>query len=134
VRILIPLVCSVALTACTGRDERTLPLDLPRDPFLGLKCVSAAPCERVGVAVWVRRRMKSVNANIRGHSIVLHRASNDRGPYRRGLFWEGVLRDHGAERAADAFPTRWRVEIVAVDPDGKKRSRIVDVPVSSGYG
>jgi hypothetical protein len=134
VRILIPLVCSLALTACAGRDERTLPLKLPRDPYLGLRCVKAVPCDRIGIAVWVGRPMKSVSANIRGHSVVLHRTFQNGGGDRRVLFWEGVFRDHEAARTAGDMSTRRRVEVHAVGRDGKQRSRYVNVWVSLGYG
>jgi hypothetical protein len=79
--------------------------------------------------------MKSVSANIRGHSVVLYRTSrHGTGEYRRGLFWDGVFRDHEAARTAGDLSTRRRVEVVAVDRDGKQRSRAVHVWVSLGYG
>jgi len=79
--------------------------------------------------------MKSVSANIRSHSVVLHRSSrNGTGAYRQGLFWEGLFRDQGAGRAAGDLSTRRRIEVVAVGRDSKRRSRVVYVPVSSGYG
>jgi hypothetical protein len=135
VRLLFAFACAFALSACSGGDDRVLPLELPRDPYLGLRCVDVAPCDRIGIAVWVGRPMKSVSANIRGHSVVLHRTTrNGTGEYRRGLFWEGVFRDHEAARTAGDMSTRRRVEVHAVGRDGKQRSLYVNVWVSLGYG
>jgi hypothetical protein len=79
--------------------------------------------------------MTSVSATIRGQSVTLHRSSrNGTGLYRSGRFWEGVFRDGTAAHTAGDFSTRRRVEVSAVGRDGKLRTGVVEVPVSSGYG
>jgi hypothetical protein len=79
--------------------------------------------------------MKSVSARVRRQSIALHRSSrNGTGLYRYGRFWEGVFRDHTAAHSAGDLTTRRRVEVLAVGRDGKLRRRVVEIPVSLGYG
>jgi hypothetical protein len=132
---LVVFAAVLVLPTCAGSGERPLPLNLPQDPYMGLKCTTAPPCDRIGIAIWVGRPMKSVSANVRGHSIALHRSSrNGIGLYRSGRFWEGVFRDDAAAHSAGDLTTRRRVEVLAVGRDGKLRRRVAEIPVSLGYG
>src|SRR5580692_1019459 len=44
---------------------------LARAPDVGMACLTPAPCDRVGVAVWLRRPAASVSASVAGHPVAL---------------------------------------------------------------
>jgi hypothetical protein len=59
------------------------------------------------------------------------------GSYRRGLFWEGVFADPGAQRIADAFGSASdsvTVRLRVVADDGSIGDANSTVPLSEGYG
>lgn len=108
---------------------------LLRDPYLGLACGNASvfPCERVGLAVWLKQPARRVTAQVDGHRVILGTKAGGRGVYRRGVFWQGFFRDRRAQALADAarsIPVHVRVttrlgEVVPVT---------TLVYVSEGYG
>jgi hypothetical protein len=44
---------------------------LARSPEVGMACLQARSCDRVGVAVWLRRPAESVSATVAGHPVAL---------------------------------------------------------------
>lgn len=122
------------LVGCEGSGHA---LQLPRDPSLGLRCHNprVLRCGRVGLAVWLVRPARSVTAVVHGHEVVLR--THTGGRYRRGLFWEGVFADPGAQRIADAFGSASgsvTVRLRVVANDGAIGHANSTVPLSEGYG
>jgi hypothetical protein len=120
------------LVGCDGSGQA---LQLPRDPYLGLRCYkpNVPRCGRVGLAVWIARPARNVTATVDGHDVVLRTRAGGTGSYRRGLFWEGIFADPSAQRIADAsgsVTVRLRVR----ENDGSVGSANSTVRVSEGYG
>jgi hypothetical protein len=44
---------------------------LAQPPDVGMACLQARACDRVGVAVWLRRPAESVSATVEGHPVAL---------------------------------------------------------------
>ena len=69
----------LAVTALRGAAPalRTVPPTtlLARAPAVGMACLAPRSCDRVGVAVWLRRPAASVTASVAGHSVSLNLAS-----------------------------------------------------------
>ena len=119
------------LVGCGGSGHA---LRLPRNPYLGLRCdyPRRASCGRVGLAVWLGRRARSVSATVDGHDFRLRTRSGGTGSYRRGLFWEGVFPDPNAQKLAGASrPILVRVRVIA--NDGSTGDAKAVVYVSEGY-
>ncbi len=59
------------------------------------------------------------------------------GSYRRGLFWEGIFADPGAQRIADAYGSASgsvTVRLRVAESDGSIGNANSTVPLSEGYG
>ena len=72
-----------------------------------------------------------------GHDVVLHTRAGGTGSYRRGLFWEGVFADPGAQRIADADGSAAgsvSVHLRVAENDGSIGNANSTVPLSEGYG
>jgi hypothetical protein len=124
------------LVGCGGSGHA---LRLPRDPYLGLRCYNpkVLRCGRVGLAVWLARPARTVAAVVDGHEVVLHTHARGTGSYRRGLFWEGIFADPGAQRIADAFGSASgsvTVRVRVVENNGSVVNANSTVPLSEGYG
>ena len=124
----------VLVSGGCGHHAPPKSIELPDEPYLGLACHdSTYPCHRLGLAVWLRRPATHVTATVDGQSVNLGTRPG-RGPYRRGLFWQGFFGDRHAERYCSEYPHRLavRIRISALD-----RSELVasGAPsVSCGYG
>lgn len=111
-----------------------LALHLPSPPFLGLACGSAAGrCDRVGVAVWLRRPARHVVAVVHGRRVRLKTGRGGSGAYARGRFWQGFFRDAYVSTLADAGE-RVPVRVRATFAGGVTRAATATVTVSQGYG
>lgn len=114
----------------------TSPLRLPRVPYLGLACPSGAayhPCERMGLAVWLRRPARSVTAVVHGHAVRLATAAGGTGSYRRSLFWQGFFSDpYVADLASGGGTLLVRIRVLT--PGGSVLTGRAIVYVSAGYG
>jgi hypothetical protein len=124
------------LVGCDGSGHA---LQLPRDPYLGLRCHNpkVLRCGRVGLAVWLARPARSVTAVVHGHEVVLRTHASGTGSYRQGLFWEGIFADPNAQRIADAFGSASgsvTVRLRVAENDGSIGNTNSTVPLSEGYG
>jgi hypothetical protein len=137
IRSIVAAMAVVAfLVGCGGSAHA---LRLPRDPFVGLRCHSpkVLRCGRVGLAVWLAQPARDVTAIVDGHDVVLHTRARGTGPYRRGLYWEGLFADPNAQRIADAFgsaPGSVIVRLRVAEKDGSIGNTNSTVPLSEGYG
>jgi hypothetical protein len=132
----VGVAAAALLVGCDGSGHA---LRLPRDPYLGLRCYNpkVLRCDRVGLAVWLARPARNVTAVVDGHDVVLRTRAGGTGSYRRGLFWEGVFADPGAQRIADAFGSAAgsvTVRLRVVANDGSIDNTNSTVPLSEGYG
>jgi hypothetical protein len=101
---------------------------LPRAPYVGLHCPGPIyPCRNVGIAVWLSRPVRSVEARLDGHTVTLTTQ-----PSRRGLFWQGFLDPH-AQALADAVQSI-PATIGITTRRGAMRTFRTIVYVSEGYG
>jgi hypothetical protein len=104
---------------------------------------SAKACDRVGLAVWLKRPARSVTASIAGHRLVL-RNTGERGE--RLGYWEAFLHPAGLEDGPLALPSGhgdyWagqppvsaRVRIAAEYENGTASSITKPVYLRPGYG
>ena len=70
------IAAAVALTAASGPRPRLASRAAPtavlaRAPAVGMACLTPRACDRVGVAVWLRRPATSVSAIVAGHAVAL---------------------------------------------------------------
>lgn len=149
------LLLTVAFGACdrgespatTTTKPRSLPL--AKEPYLGIACgqsnsiSSARACDRVGLAVWLKRPAQRVTASIAGHQLAL----SNTGELGEHLgYWEAFLHpaglDHGAlelpRQGADYWagepPVSTPVWITAHYNDGSTMSARKRVRLHPGYG
>ena len=111
-----------------------LALHLPSPPSLGLACGSTiGPCDRVGVAVWLRRPARHVVVLLDGRRVVLATGRHGSGRYAPGRFWQGFLRDR---RVAALAYTHGRVTVSvrATFSGGRVGTATAAATVSQGYG
>ena len=88
---------------------------LARAPYLGVACrvPNAFSCDRVGLAVWVRRPARSVRARVAGRAVQLDDRAwsgpNQGGPRRMfaGFLRPAGLLDGPLRITADDGPARW---------------------------
>jgi hypothetical protein len=91
-------------TRSSAAPERASRL-LSRAPYVGVSCrrANSIPCDRVGVAVWLKRPAVGVSATIAGHTLRL------RPPRSREGWWEGFLQPAGMiDGALRVTPDRGR--------------------------
>lgn len=122
---------------------------LPRDPYMGLACPTpnSFACDRVGVAVYLRRPAAEVRAAIGGRRFDLNVPDGWVG--KRKTFFTGLLQPAGLQEdgplkvTADDGPDRYiggdtgvvapvRLEIIA--RDGEVTITEIDVRLMGGYG
>jgi hypothetical protein len=158
------LLSAIVLTAglavgCGEADPATRSADatavaagevLERDPYMGVSC--RAPnefgCDRVGLAVWLRRPAASVDASIAGRDLRLDdkewSETEENGERRMfaGFLQPAGLIDGPLRLTADYGPGRWigrdpvsaPVEIRIVRSDGSVEATSVEVGLSAGWG
>jgi hypothetical protein len=131
-RIGVAIAIAGLLVGAARADSLTLLL--PRNPYMGLACDSATVlhCNRVGLAVWLKRRASAVTARLDGRTVVLSTRAG-RGPYARGLFWQGFFRDPHAQAWADASRSIL-VRVSVKTATGQRLTARALVYVSEGYG
>lgn len=111
-----------------------LPLTLPRTPYAGLACGNAAgPCDRVGLAIWVRHPARSVTAVVHGQTIRLSTAAGGSAAYAKNFFWQGFFHDpYVADLASGGGNMLVRIRVVSAA--GSLLVGRTTVYVSQGYG
>jgi hypothetical protein len=112
-------------------------------PSVGVACPTAnsIACDRVGVAVWLKRPATHLSASIDGRPVVL------RPPCARGGWWEGYLRpaglidgplrvipDRGRYVWAGRHPRDAHVAVTIVRDSGARERAAVTVPLRAGWG
>lgn len=76
-------------------------------PYLGVRCAvpNSIACDRVGLAVWLKRPAYSVSASLDGRRLVLDRFGDELiGPDRRRTEFDGYLRPAGITTAMGVRP------------------------------
>src|SRR6202035_2057437 len=83
------VVASVALAASSSAVPNRSDLGLAQPPYLGVAChgANSTGCGRVGIAVWLRTRASSIEAQIAGSNVGLNAPPLVRG--RR--YWQGFV-------------------------------------------
>jgi hypothetical protein len=129
----------VALAGCGAGDDEPAPApELARAPYIGVSCPKANSirCDRVGLAIWLKRNPERLNASIEGRSVKL-RIGN-----RRHDHWEGFLQPAGLiDGPLEVRPDKGRYHWIGDPPvyarveiSAGGRARIVRVRVSPGWG
>jgi hypothetical protein len=136
------LAITVLVPAAGGAETAKV---LARAPYLGVACHGApsTACDRVGLAVWLRRPARSVEATVTGR----HFRLGDRdwsGPAHKGLrrLFAGFLRPAGLHQAPLRVPARWsgasafatRIRVTVTYRDGTRRTVSRKVSLSPGWG
>ncbi len=118
---------------------------LTRDPYLGVSCplANSTACDRVGLAVWLRRPARSVEATVGARHFRLD-DSDWSGPAHKGLrrMFAGFLHPAGLRRGPLHVPIKWAgsppvatsVRVVVTYADGTRRAVRTSVGLSAGWG
>lgn len=115
---------------------------LSRAPSVGVACrqPNSIACDRVGLAVWLRRPAVRVIARIDGRALRLHRLRGSTGwiGYRQpaGLL-DGPLRvtpDRGRDSWQGTHPKNAHLVIEPTRADGKTEMTRLTVPLRAGWG
>ena len=129
-------------TATTGtRGERLL----SRAPYLGVACPEAnsLACDRVGLAVWLRRPGARVTATINGRPLRLHAGRRDgRAAWYRGYLQPAGLLDGPLKVTPDRGRHFWQgshpkdafVRIEIRRASGEVDGVSLSVPLRAGWG
>jgi hypothetical protein len=149
------LVATVAVAGCDGKESPTTttptprPLALAGRPYMGIACgrpnsiSSATACDRVGLAVWLKRPAQHVTASIAGRPLTL--SNTGRHGERLG-YWEAFLHPAGLGHGPLRLPrhrgdhwagkpaVRASVQVTAEYGDGSSSSTRKRVALSPGYG
>ncbi len=149
------IVVALAVAGCGGgatSAHRTLAL--AKSPYVGIACGvgnsirSATACDRVGLAVWLKRPARNVSATIAGHPVKLARVASGTQP---PAYWDGYLHPAGLRNGALGLPRRgsvhrrpdiWygvpavhaQVRITARFADGTSATTRRTVRLQPGYG
>jgi hypothetical protein len=122
---------------------------LAGSPFMGVACrvANSIACDRVGLAVWLRRPALSVSATIDGRALRLDNAAWSGATHRgRRSMFAGFLRPVGLVNmlhlTTSAGPVRWlgndapSPQVTLRIDDGNSRVSVtrVDVYLSAGWG
>ncbi len=129
-------------TRVATREQRFL----RREPDLGVACAKAnsIACDRVGLAIWLKRAAARVTATINGQALRLHAGGlGGRGP----TYWEGyrqhagllagplkVTPDRGRYFWQGSHPKDARVAITIERPYGSTDEASLSVPLRAGWG
>jgi hypothetical protein len=123
---------------------------LSRHPYMGVSCrtPNSFACDRVGLAVWLRRPAVRVDATIAGRKLQLddpdwsgHASDGQRRMF-AGLLQPAGLIDGPLRVTPDAGPDRWvgrkpvsaPVDLRIVRTDGTSTTTTVKVGLSPGWG
>lgn len=119
---------------------------LRRAPYLGVSCPqpNSIACDRVGLAVWLKRSAARVTAMVDGRALRLHAGG---GGGRAPTYWEGSLQpagmlqgllmvtpDRGRHFWQGRHPKDSRVVIGIHWPDGSSDHASLSVPLRAGWG
>jgi hypothetical protein len=127
-RAIFAVTCVSLLAGCGVTPQL---VQLTRAPYLGLACIP--PCNRVGLALWLPRPARSVNATVDGHAVRL-RTGPGTGAYRARFFWQGFFRDRRAQEFVAHWPHVLIIHLHVVATDGSVLVADATAPVSGGYG
>lgn len=139
------VVASVVATMGTPASAAAPNRLLAGPPYLGVACPVAnrTSCDRVGLAVWLRKPARSVVASMGGRSFRLDDPTWS-GPRRNGLrrMFAGFQKPAGLRRGPLRIPTTWtglppvktRVRIRVTLASGAVRTTRVTVGLSPGWG
>lgn len=128
------LVVFVVAGLLPGTAHAPRGLTLPRAPYLGLACHSAATgCDRVGLAVWLSAPARRVSASVHGKTIVLATRAGGSGAYRRRYFWQGFFHDRYVAGLAKQ-QGKVLVHVRAISATGTPFTTKRSVSVAQGYG
>jgi hypothetical protein len=127
---------AAALRGARLVDSRAHRLGLEYGPYLGISCPrpSRRACDRIGVALVLRREARSVAAIVAGRRVQLVTP----GPVPHdadavGRDWGGFLENAGMRR--EGAPTYLPVRVAIVYPGGRREMlRMPPVRVSPGFG
>ena len=132
----------VSLAACG--TSRISTLRLARTPYLGLRCPGAnsIACDRVSLAVWLRKPTARLSATIEGMRVRMKKSVTRGGYYEGSLQPAGlteagpmhVTPDRGAGYWEGGHPLRVRVHLVASYADGSAAVTTVRVWLHPGWG
>ena len=160
--VLVGLCAVVLLVAIPGGERQAVRSGQPapvaadparllaKDPYMGVSCgrPNSVGCDRVGLAVWTRRPASAVQATVGGRSLAL----DDRrwsGPARRGqrrmfagfLTHAGLRRNgplgvrvEGGDHWTGVHPVDAPVRLTVTYADGSRRTAVVRVSLSPGWG
>jgi hypothetical protein len=138
-------------------------LSLKRDPYIGVSCrtPNSIACDRVGLAVWLRRPAARLTATIDGRTVAMGRPCGSARHYEPcsqycrvvardqpcGTYFEGFLRpagllngplkvrpDRGRYYWVGRHETVGLVRIIATFPNGKTAMVKLRIPVRAGWG
>lgn len=119
---------------------------LLRAPYLGVSCrrANSIACDRVGLAVWLRKPATAVAARVDGRPLRLRRGR--RGPG-GATYWQGFLQpagllngplavtpDRGRFHWEGSHPKDAWVKLTVERPDGSQRSGSLTIPLRAGWG
>jgi hypothetical protein len=136
------------LDSLSIRRPRPSLLALTRLPHMGVACPkpNSIACDRVGLAVWLKRPTRHLDATIAGRKISMK--TPGRFVSGRGTGWEGYLQPAGlkhgplevqpepgtTDRWIGRKPVSATVRLTATYRDGSSASRTVRVELAAGWG
>lgn len=147
-----------AFAALSGPGPAALPREVPaaealsRAPAVGMACLLPRACDRVGVAVWLRRPANSVSAIVAGHVVALDVADavpfDATAAHARTMFagyfrWAGLVGSRiffsaGPPSSWSATtPAKWPTPRVGIRIDYGRAGTTatqVSVPLQGGWG
>jgi hypothetical protein len=124
VKAIVATLLAIGLASACG-ESRISTHRLVRTPYLGLRCpgTSSAACDRVSLAVWLRKPAARLSATVDGMSMRMKK------PVTRGGYYEG-----DASHWEGRHSLRVRVHLVASYADGSAAATTVRVLLHPGWG
>lgn len=117
------MAASAALAASLAAASSPSNLGLAQPPYLGVKCsgpyTNWTGCGRVGIAVWVKRRASSIEAQLVGSTVRLDAPS---GTVRGRDYWQGFVH---LDLRRLGLPAQWF---------GTKPYKVLDLRLTVKYG
>jgi hypothetical protein len=145
---------ALGLAGCGGDEARpradsgpVTRLELERAPYIGVSCPepNSIRCDTVGLAVWLRKPARRLEATIEGRALAMRSPGDLVGP--RGRGWEGYLKpaglidgpltvrpEEGRWYWTGRSPVHAVVRLTAHYRGGRKARTRVRVFVSPGWG
>jgi hypothetical protein len=144
---MLVVTASTWLAACSGDESSKLTVPLARAPYMGVSCDGRPNwigCDRVGLYVYLDRRVARLKASIEGREVPMRSAQG--GPDAR-YNWEGFLLpaglidgplkvkpDRGRYYWFGKTPVSGRVRLTVFNRDGESATRTLRLPLAAGYG